>query len=164
VQCPAGTIPAAGGLLDLPPAQVRRVLEVDVLGAVHGARAAVPHLAEHGGVLVLVVSVHGQVARPFGAPRSMASAAVRAVAGALRQELRLGGVHGVAVTTVLAPDSWPSVRPQRAATTVLRRLRYPALETVAGGPVAKAFVHGHALVPPLTEWLVARRAAAGSGG
>lgn len=156
VQCASAG--AAGGLLDLPPQQVRRVLEVDVLGAVHGARAAVPHLAEHGGVLVLVVSVHGQVARPFAAPRGMAAAAVRAMAGALRQELRIGGPHGVAVTTVLAPDGvFPGGSPDRVAATVVRRLRYPALETVAGGPVAKAVVHGHALVPPLTEWLVARR-------
>jgi NAD(P)-dependent dehydrogenase (short-subunit alcohol dehydrogenase family) len=157
VQCAGGT--AAGGLLDLPPGQVRRLLEVDVLGAVNGARAAVPHLAAHGGgVLVAVVSVHGQVALPFGAPRSMAAAAVRAMAGALRQELRIDGSPGVAVTTVLAPDgAFPAGRPDRVAATVARRLRYPALETVAGGPVAKAVVHGHALVPPLTEWLVARR-------
>jgi hypothetical protein len=88
----------------------------------------------------------------------MAAAAVRAMAGALRQELRIGGPHGVAVTTVLAPDGvFPGGSPDRVAAAVVRRLRYPALETVAGGPVAKAVVHGHALVPPLTEWLVARR-------
>ena len=157
VQCPAATAMSAGGLLDVPPSQVRRVLEVDVLGAVHGARAAVPYLAGHGGVLVVVVSVHGQVARPFAAPQGMAAAAVRVMAGALRQELRLGGVRGVAVTAVLAPDgAFPAGRPDRVAATVVRRLRHPALETVAGGPVAKAVVHGHALVPPLTEWLVAR--------
>ena len=43
--------------------------------AVHGARAALPDMIDAGdGVLVVVASVHGQVARPFGAPESMASA------------------------------------------------------------------------------------------
>ncbi len=45
--------------------------------------------------------------------------------------------------------------------TVVDQLRRPRLEKVAGGPVAKAVVHGHALVPGLTEWLVARRSTAG---
>jgi hypothetical protein len=102
----------------------------------------------------------------------MAAAAVRVMAGALREELRLDGVRGVAVTAVLAPTSRAvpgrARVPTRAgprtprevaiARTVLRQLRHPRLEKVAGGPVTTAVVHGHALVPGLTEWLVARRA------
>jgi hypothetical protein len=93
----------------------------------------------------------------------MAAAAARVLAAALRQELRLDGVRGVAVTTVLAPDvgpapgSFPAGSNERVAATVVSRLRHPGLEKVAGGPLAKAVVHGHALVPVLTEWLVARR-------
>ncbi|MDT0349358.1 SDR family NAD(P)-dependent oxidoreductase [Pseudonocardia charpentierae] len=155
VQCPGP--PTSGALLDLPLDEVRRVVDRDLLGAVHGARAALPHMISAGnGVLVVVASVHGQVARPFGAPGSMASAAVRVMAGALREELRLDGVRGVAVTAVLAPASATS-RDVAIARTVLRQLRHPRLEKVAGGPVTKAVVHGHALVPGLTEWLVARR-------
>jgi hypothetical protein len=77
----------------------------------------------------------------------------------------------VAVTAVLAPASRAVLGPARVPTraglrtprdvaiarTVLRQLRHPRLEKVAGGPVMKAVVHGHALVPGLTEWLVARR-------
>ncbi|MDT7582077.1 MAG: hypothetical protein QOK35_3341 [Pseudonocardiales bacterium] len=150
---------ASGSLLDLPPDEVRRVLDADVLGAVHGARAALPHMIAQGdGVLVVVVSLHGQVARPYGGPQGMAGAAVRVLAAALRQELRHGG-HRVAVTAVLAPepDAPPLLRgrPERVASTVLRQLRRPGLEKVAGGPLTKALVHGHALVPAATEWLVA---------
>ena len=164
VQC-TGTA-SCGGLLDLPLDEVRRVLDADLMGAVHGARAALPQMARQGrGVLVVVASVHAQVARPFGAPQGMAGAAVRVLAAALRQELRLGGVRGVAVTTVLAPrvgddgaePAFPATSAERVAATVLGQLRHPRLEKVAGGPSAKALVHGHALVPGVTEWLVAQR-------
>jgi hypothetical protein len=47
---------------------------------------------------------------------------------------------------------------ERVAATILRQLRRPRLEVVAGGPLAKALAHGHALVPGLTEWLVAEEA------
>jgi hypothetical protein len=42
------------------------------------------------------------------------------------------------------------------ASTVLRQLRRPRLEKVAAGPLTKAVVHGHALVPAVTERLLAR--------
>jgi hypothetical protein len=81
------------------------------------------------------------------------------LAAALRQELRHAG-RGVAVTAVLArePDAPPFLRsaPERVASTVLRQLRRPRLEKVAGGLLVKALVHGHALVPAATEWVVAR--------
>jgi NAD(P)-dependent dehydrogenase (short-subunit alcohol dehydrogenase family) len=165
VECAAVTL--HGGLLDLPLADLRRVLDVDVLGPVHGARAALPiMIGQRHGVFVVVSSVHGQVAQPFGAAHSMALAAMRSMTAALRQELRLSGARGVAVTAVLAPSvdpaddrATPAPRPvyraERVAATVLRQLRRPRLEVVAGGPVAKALTHGHALVPGLTEWLVA---------
>ena len=53
-------------------------------------------------MLVVVASLHGQVARPYTAPQGMAAAAARVLAAALRQELRLGRVRGVAVTTIEA--------------------------------------------------------------
>ena len=61
------------------------------------------------------------------------------------------------MTTVLAPEPGRSrpAAPSASATTVVRQLRRPRLEKVAGGPLTKAVVHGHALVPGLTEWLVA---------
>lgn len=162
---------AAGPLREVPPEQVRHVLDTGVLGALHGARAALPFLiAQRSGVVVVVASVHGQVARPGAAAQGMAGAAVRVLAAALRQELRLAGVRGVAVTTVLAPELEPIPGPpfptgsaEVVAATVLQQLRRPRLEKVAGGPVAKAVVHGHALVPGLTEWLVARRSPPGGG-
>jgi short-subunit dehydrogenase len=120
-------------------------------------------LAQGRGVLVVVVSLHGQVARPYGAPQGMAAAGVRVLAAALRQELRLGGARGVAVTAVLAPEPGPAGPPflrggpERVASTVVAQLRRPRLEKVAGGALTKVVVHGHALVPAATEWFVAGR-------
>lgn len=168
VECAAVT--TYGGLLDVPLADVRRVLDVDVLGPLHGARAALPiMIAQRHGVFLVVSSLYGQVAQPFGAAHSMARAAVRSMSAALRQELRLAGARGIAVTAVLAPaveepddadrpggaGPRPVYPAERVAVTVLRQLRRPRLEVVAGGPLAKALTHGHALVPGLTEWLVA---------
>jgi NAD(P)-dependent dehydrogenase (short-subunit alcohol dehydrogenase family) len=164
-----------GRLLDVPLPDVRRVLDVNVMGYVHGARAALPRMIgqEHG-VLVNVSSLLGQIALPYGAAYSMTKAAIRSMAGALREELRLDGVRGVAVATVLVPavdtpiyrvaanhsGRTPHPPPpvycaERVAATILRQLRTPRLEVVAGGPLVKAMTHGHALVPFVTERLLA---------
>ena len=97
---------------------------------------------------MVVSSVVGQVARPYAAVDGMSAAALRSMAGALRQELRLGGV---AVSTVLVGVDASVVR---TATTVVGQLRRPRLEVVAGGPLETVLTHGHALVPGLTEWIV----------
>ena len=129
---------ARGGVLELAPDEVHG-LGADMLGAVHGARAALPHMVAQGsGVLVVVASLHGQVARPYAAPQGMAAAAARVLAAALRQELRLGGVRGVAVTTVLAPGigpasgSFPAGSRKRVAATVVSRRWHPGLEKGGG--------------------------------
>jgi short-subunit dehydrogenase len=164
-----------GRLLDVPVADVRRVLDVNVLGYVHGARAALPRMiAQEHGVLVNVSSLLGQIALPYGAAYSMSKAAIRSMAGGLREELRLDGVREVAVGTVLVPavdtpiyrvaanhsgrtphPPPPVYSAERVAATILRQLRTPRLEVVAGGPLVKAMAHGHALVPILTERLLA---------
>jgi NAD(P)-dependent dehydrogenase (short-subunit alcohol dehydrogenase family) len=164
-----------GSLLQVPPADVRRVLEVDVLGYVHGARAALPRMiAQEHGVLVNVSSLLGQIALPYGAAYSMSKAAIRSMAAALREELRLDGVRGVMVTTVLVPaidtpiyrvaanhsgrtphPPPPVYSAERVAATILRQLRRPRLEVVAGGPLAKALTHGHPIAPIVTERMLA---------
>jgi short-subunit dehydrogenase len=164
-----------GSLLEVPLQDVRRLLDVNVLGYVHGARAAVPRMiAQERGVLVNVSSLLGQIALPYGAAYSMSKAAVRTMAAALREELRLDGVRGVAVGTVLVPavdtpiyrvaanhsgrtphPPPPVYSAERVAATILRQLRRPRLEVVAGGPLAKAFAHGHPVAPVVTEWFLA---------
>jgi NAD(P)-dependent dehydrogenase (short-subunit alcohol dehydrogenase family) len=132
-------------------------------------------IAQEHGVLVNVSSLLGQIVLPYGAAYSMSKAAVRSMAAALREELRLDGVRGVAVGAVLVPavdtpiyraaanhsGRTPHPPPpvhtaERVAATILRQLRRPRLEVVAGGPLAKAVAHGHPLAPIVTERFLAQ--------
>jgi NAD(P)-dependent dehydrogenase (short-subunit alcohol dehydrogenase family) len=91
-----------GAVEELPLEDVRRVLDVDVMGYLHGIRAALPFMRDRGeGVIVNIASVLSVVAQPYGAPYSMAKAAVLALAGSVRSELRLEGQKGIHVVSVL---------------------------------------------------------------
>lgn len=91
-----------GRLTEVPLKDFRRVLDVNVNGYVHGARAALPHMQAQGsGVLINVASIVGEVAQPYTAAYSMSKAAVRALGVSLRSELRLDGIAGVKVCTIL---------------------------------------------------------------
>jgi NAD(P)-dependent dehydrogenase (short-subunit alcohol dehydrogenase family) len=164
-----------GSLLDVPLADARRVLDVNVMGYVHGARAALPHLVDGGsGVLVNVSSLLGRIAQPYGAAYTMSKFAVRALGVSLREELRLAGVRGVAVSTVLPaaidtpiyaaaanhsgrrPHPPPPVyAPERVARTIVGQLRHPRREVVAGGLLGRAFVLQHLLTPRVAERILA---------
>lgn len=66
----------------------RRVLAVNLLGAVHGIRAFVPHLVAAGaGHVVNIASLAGLMAVPFGSAYCASKHAVVAVSETLRAEL-----------------------------------------------------------------------------
>jgi short-subunit dehydrogenase len=160
-----------GTFLETPLADTRRVLDVDLMGCVHGCRAALPRMIEQGhGVVVNLSSILGIVAQPYGAGYTMAKFAIRGLGTCLRQELRLAGARGVDVCTVLptAIDTpmWqdagnrsgrrvralpPPLPPERVATAIVARLRRPRRETVVGGVLGRALVTGHRVAPGLTE-------------
>jgi NAD(P)-dependent dehydrogenase (short-subunit alcohol dehydrogenase family) len=164
-----------GSLLDVPLADVRRVLDVNLMGYVHGARAALPHLVAGGsGVLVNVSSLLGRIPQPHGAAYTMSKFAIRGLGVSLREELRLAGVRGVSVSTVLpaaidtpiyanaanhsgrVPHPPPPVyTPERVARTIVRQLRHPRREVVAGGLLGRAFVLQHVLTPRVAERVLA---------
>jgi short-subunit dehydrogenase len=128
----------------------RRVLEVNALGQLHGARAALPVMRDQGrGVLVNVGSVLSVVPSPYQAAYVMSKAAVRALSGCLRQELY--DAPGVRVCTVLIGPvdtplfdhaanftGWalrvppPVYRPERVAATIVRCAARPRDEVHAG--------------------------------
>jgi NAD(P)-dependent dehydrogenase (short-subunit alcohol dehydrogenase family) len=85
---------AAGGRIDLLDAEHwRRVLDVNVMGAVHGCRAFVPLFKEQGaGHLVNVASVAGLVHPPAMSSYDAGKAAVVALSESLRAELAPWGI------------------------------------------------------------------------
>jgi NADP-dependent 3-hydroxy acid dehydrogenase YdfG len=89
---------AAGGFEDGDPEAWRAMVLTNVLGVALLAKAAIPHLAERGGRLVLLGSVVGHKIPP-GSLYSATKHAVTAMAESLRMEVTKKGI-GV---TLIAP-------------------------------------------------------------
>jgi short-subunit dehydrogenase len=98
----AGVI-AYGEFLEIPSAVFRQVIETNLMGQVHGARAALRRFKEQGsGVLINMSSVWGRVSSPQVTPYIVSKNAVRALSECLRGELPAAGdIH----ITTLAPQA-----------------------------------------------------------
>lgn len=165
---------AYGRFLDIPSADVKRVIDVNVHGYLHGARAVLPIFREQGyGTLVNVGSVDSHVPQPEALPYVASKHAVHAIGMNLRQELRLDGladihvvtVHPAAIDTPLfghaanytgkaARPPRPVYPPETVADTIVRALRHPRDEMYAGG-FGRVGALGMRLAPRLTERVAA---------
>lgn len=163
-----------GPFQDTPLQDIRRVLDVNLMGSVHGSRAALATFREQGqGVLINVSSVVGVIAQPYSHAYGMAKFAIRALSTSLRQELWLDGARGVRVCTVLpatidtplfehAADYTgrevrampPIYTPERVARTIVRLVRRPRREVVVG-PTGRSLILQSKLLPGFTEKLMA---------
>ncbi|MGC4791007.1 SDR family oxidoreductase [Micromonospora sp. DT178] len=144
----------AVGLFDeIPVEEFRRVLEVNLLGAAYGIRAALPQLsAAGGGVLINNASVLAEVAMPYQSAYNAAKHGIRGLADTVRQEMRVTGRGDISICTVLpATIDTPFFRhaanhsgrelvppppvypPEVVAETIVRLLRRPRREAYAGG-------------------------------
>ena len=83
--------PGAIEFLDLD--ELRRQLEVNVVGQVAVTRACLPLLRETQGRIVNVGSIGGFMANPFLGAYAASKFAMEAVTDALRRELRAWGIH-----------------------------------------------------------------------
>ncbi|GGJ87249.1 hypothetical protein GCM10010123_16050 [Pilimelia anulata] len=98
----AAAVAAFGSVEATPPADARRVVEVNALGYLYGVRAALPHLRRAGGgTIVNVASAVGVLGHPGAAGYAMSRFAVRGLSASLRQELLLARERRIAVCTVL---------------------------------------------------------------
>jgi short-subunit dehydrogenase len=87
---------------EVPLADFRQVIDVNLYGAVHGARTALQVFTRQGhGVLINVSSILGEVPQPYTAAYCMSKAAVNALGGTLRSELALKRLKKVHVVTVM---------------------------------------------------------------
>lgn len=80
---------AVGGPLEfLPLDEWRTQLEVNLIGQIGVTKALIPHLRRARGRVVFVGSIAGRVSTPLLGPYAASKHALRAVADALREELR----------------------------------------------------------------------------
>ncbi|MEV6962462.1 SDR family oxidoreductase [Streptomyces sp. NPDC051207] len=167
---------AFGRFEDVPLEDFRKVLDVNVMGYVHGARAALRVMREQGtGTLINISSIVGAVPQPYSHPYSMSKHAVRGLGSSLRQQLRVEGVKGIHVCTVLPATidtphfqqaanytgrkvvAMPPVySPERVARAVVALVRHPRREVVVG-PAGRALVRQSRLAPAVAERAMARQ-------
>lgn len=80
---------AYGRFEELPSDVFRRVVDTNLMGQVHGVRAALPHFRRQGsGTLVLVASLYSRMGSPRISPYVTSKFGLLGFAECLRQELR----------------------------------------------------------------------------
>ncbi len=159
---------------DTTPEEFRRVMEVNYLGQVHGALAALPYLRKEGrGALIALSSVESLVALPLHSSYSASKHAVEGALDALRRELKAEGapisVTSIKPATINTPffdntESKMEVKPQGpppiydpavVADCVLYAAEHPVRELFAGG-AGKAMALGQKFMPSLMDKVLAR--------
>lgn len=86
-------IVVGGPVETIPPDEVRRQLEVNVVAPVAVTQAVLPMIRAAGGRIVFVSSVGGRVSSPVTGVYAASKYAIEALADALRMELRPWGIH-----------------------------------------------------------------------
>lgn len=163
-----------GKVDEIPTEDFRRVIDVNLMGYVYGARAVLPLFkAQKHGVLINVGSLVSRVPTPYNAPYVISKHGVRALGAVLRQELALEGLSDIDVVTVMpatidtpffqhsgnytgwTPKAMPPVyTPERVARVIVRRARRPRREVFVGN-AARMLVQQHTVAPGTTERVMA---------
>jgi short-subunit dehydrogenase len=138
-----------GALEACPTQAIKELFETNVMGVIHGTRAALACFRLHGtGVLINVGSIAGKVSYADAAPYCASKHAVHAITEALRQELRGTDMHACLVVpgTVDTPffqhaanytgreilAMRPIYHARRVARAIVRCAERPRREVVVG--------------------------------
>jgi NAD(P)-dependent dehydrogenase (short-subunit alcohol dehydrogenase family) len=172
---------AYGRFEQVPTDVFRAVIETNLFGQVHGARAALPIFRQQGsGVLINMASVWGRVTAPDVSAYVTSKFAVRAFGECLREELR--SAPGIDVATMLpqavdtpifdraanfaghpARPIPPLVDPETVASGIVKCAQSPKRE-VTYSRVGRFFEFVHSLTPGLYERLLPPAFEAGNYG
>ena len=165
----ASAVSVYGTFDQIPLDEWRTVMEVNFLGHVAAAQAAVPALRRSGaGVLIGIGSVEGYRSLPVHAPYSASKFALRSFYDAVRMELAEEG-SPVQVTSILPasigtpffehsrsktgsmPKPPPPVyAPELVAEAIVRAAEHPRRE-IPVGDAAIGFIAGQRLNPAITD-------------
>jgi NADP-dependent 3-hydroxy acid dehydrogenase YdfG len=162
-----------GPFEDVPLHVHRRLVEVDLIGAINGAHAVVPHFLGHGGqgIIVNVVSIGGCVPSPWAASYSAAKFGLAGFTDALRAELachsriQVCGIYPAFVDTPTPVNSAnytgrtlrlvpPVVMPERVAEAIVSLSESPRRARRVGA--LHALSAGYAVAPGPAGRLAAR--------
>ncbi len=169
-------ISIVGPLEFLPVEDLRRQLEVNVIGQIAVTQAFLPLIRKATGRIVHIGSIGGRMATPFLGPYSASKFAMEALTDSLRQELRPWGLHvSIVEPGSIATPIWEKAQagademeaklPEEAmmlygeATEALRKAAREFEE--AGIPpddVAKFVEHALTAKTPKTRYVVGRDA------
>jgi NAD(P)-dependent dehydrogenase (short-subunit alcohol dehydrogenase family) len=87
-----------GGPIEFMPLdELRRTLEVNLVGQVGVSQAFIPLLRKGKGTIVFLASIGGRIASPFMSPYNTSKFAIEALGESLRAELRPWGIDVVVV-------------------------------------------------------------------
>jgi NAD(P)-dependent dehydrogenase (short-subunit alcohol dehydrogenase family) len=117
----AGAVRAIGKLVDANPADIRRDLDLNLLGTILTCRAAIPHLERTQGSIVTISSAAARLGSPHTYVHyAAAKAGVEALTVGLARELGPQGirVNCVAPGTVVTDFHHDPSRPERVGATV----------------------------------------------
>ena len=149
----------------------RRTIEVNLMGSMHGAYAALPIFLDQGhGVLINNISLGGWAPTPFAAADTASKFGLRGFSASLRQELgdhpdiHVCGVfpaiidtpgldHGANVSGKQINPGPMIYAPEDVAETFVALVRWPRDEVAVGWPARAAQV-AYALAPGPTEHLM----------
>jgi NAD(P)-dependent dehydrogenase (short-subunit alcohol dehydrogenase family) len=123
-------VAVAAPLEFLPLDQLRRQLEVNLIGQVAVIQAFLPALRRAGGRIVNVSSIGGRVAAPLLSPYNASKFALEAVSDSLRRELRGQGVDVIVI------------EPGGVKTPIWKKGNELASEMIAGMPPEAERLYG----------------------
>lgn len=159
------------------PEEFRRVVEVNLLGQIWGAKAALPALrAAGGGTLIHISSAEAVRAAPLHAAYAASKHGIPGFLDALRLELQHEGAP-ISVTNIMPggintplfdqaltrtgvkPFPPPPIyAPQAAVDAILFAAAHPVRELVVGG-AGKFLISGQRFAPRAMDWLLRRSSA-----
>jgi NAD(P)-dependent dehydrogenase (short-subunit alcohol dehydrogenase family) len=168
----AGVLLVAG-FDDTAPEEFARVIQVNLLGQVHGAKAALPHLRRDGGAFIAMSSMGAQRGIPLQTAYCSSKHGIDGFLEALRVELQRDGVP-VSITQIMpgtintplfdnartkmgvkpvAPP--PAYPPRVVADAIVHAAAHPTRDLVVGGS-AKTLITVEKFAPRLVDALLRR--------
>ncbi|HEV2093884.1 MAG TPA: SDR family oxidoreductase [Rubrobacter sp.] len=160
-----------GFLEEVPSEAYRQVIETNLFGQIHGARAVVPYFKEQAsGVLINISSMWAKVSSPYVSAYVTSKFGILGFSECLRQglhdqkDIHVCTILPVSVDTPIfrhagnytdhgAKPVPPVLDPGRVVKQILRNARRPRPETTVG-PTGYLLTFAHAVTPKLYDFLV----------